>query len=205
MATTIVRSRTTRLMLTVMLALLAALVAVPAAPAHAGTGGVVCFPVHNGDGRIVDWRCVEIPVLMCEAPCGPLAIDYLENIVLPREVEVGYLDTLGQGLRLVGAAALERNPAVAQRLLDQATGQFLTSARILGDTRVELSAVGFADQRSNRVVADPSLGWLDAAGTDVGNGIGQLQRAVSDPSPNPWIQAGLRSYQSAYQHIANRV
>jgi hypothetical protein len=53
-------------------------------------------------------------------------------------------------------------------------------------------------------VPDPSLGWLEAAGTDVGNGIWHMQAALANPDPTPWVEAGTRSFISAHQHIANQ-
>jgi hypothetical protein len=203
MTTTRVRGRAARALVTVMLGLLAVFVAVPATPA-AASGGQVCLPVFNANGVIIDWMCFPIEVAICPPPCGPWVIDLKENIVLPVEQEISYLDALSNGLQLVGAVAGERDPAVVDRLLNQAEEQFLTSARILGDTRVELGEVGFAEVRSGQVVPDPSLGWLEAAGTDVGNGIWQMQAALANPDPTPWVEVGMSSFISAHQHIVSQ-
>jgi hypothetical protein len=196
------RSRAVRALVTLMLGLLAAFVAIPATPA-AASGGQLCLPLHNANGQIVDWVCIPIEVAVCPPPCGPWAIDLRGDIVLPVELEISYLDALSNGLQLVGAAAGERDPAVVNRLLGQAEEQFLTSARILGDTRVEPGDMGLADLRANVVRPDPDP-WLIAAGTDVGNGIWQMQAALAGPTPNPWTEASMSSFLSAYQHLATQ-
>ncbi len=194
-----------RALVTLILAAVVALVAVPATPVYANSGTMVCFPVYDGEGNLIDFHCFEIPVLYCEPPCSPFTIDFSEDIVLPVEMEFTYLDQLGRGLQLVGAATLERNAASARRLMDQARAQFLASAATMGRARVTSIEVGVADLRANRVLPNPGLAWLDAAGTDVGNGIVQMKAALGDPSPDPWVQAGLGFYQSAYRHLAYRL
>jgi hypothetical protein len=191
-----------RALLTVMLGFLATLVAVPATPAHASPSGMLCFPIHDRAGDIVGWHCIEIPVVICPPPCGPWAIDLFEGIVLPRDVEIGYLDQLGGGLELVGAAAFERDPAVAERLLGQAQELFLAAASALGRARVQVGDVGVADLEGKQIRSDPSLDWLKAAGTDVGNGTQDMQAALVEPAPLPWVEAGMKEFGSAYQHLA---
>jgi hypothetical protein len=182
--------------------LFAAVVGSPAAPAHANSGFHLCFPVDD-DGRIVEWSCVDIPVWWCEAPCGIFTIDPHEEIVIPADRQRQYLDAIAGGLNQVGVAALERDPGRAQRALDAAQAQFLAAARTLDGNQVAIEQVGLADLRANRVVPLTDS-WLEAAGTDVGNGIWWMQRAVADPSPQPWISEGMRSFTSAYEHLATR-
>lgn len=195
------RGRVARVVVSLALAVGAVFVAVlPASPAAAASGHL-CFPV-SGNGPTQRWQCVAMHVQLCKAPCGLWAIDLKEAIVLPYEEELGYVTALGNGLSLVSAAGVERDPAVAARLLEEAKVQFLAAASILDGTRVTVGEVGFADTRGNQIVPDPSLGWLAAAGTDVGNGIWQMQTALVEPMPLPWIDAGLRSFISAADHIA---
>jgi len=203
MTTTEGRKRRMRALLTVMLGLLAALVAVPATPAHATPSGMLCFPIHDDKGDIVEWHCIEIPVVICPPPCGPWAIELYEDIVLPRDVEIDYLDQLGGGLELVGAATFERDPAVAERLLDRAEDLFVASAAVLRGAKVQVGDVGFADLAGNQIRSDPSLDWLEVAGTDVGNGIWDMQAALIEPRPDPWLEAGMEEFGSAYQHLAS--
>jgi hypothetical protein len=173
--------------------------AVAAAPAQAGSGGELCFPVYDGD-QIIGWECVPIDIVACEPPCGLWSMDPHEDIVLPQEIEIEYLNQLGQGMSLVSQAAMERNPDVAKRLLDQAEQAFLSSARTLGDTRISGVDVGLPDLRKNTVLPSKDE-WLIAAGTDVGNGIQQMQQALRDPRPEPWIDAGMASFTSGYEHL----
>lgn len=173
--------------------------AVAAAPAQANTGGMLCFPVYQGN-QIIDWECVPIDIVACEPPCGLWSFDPHEDIVLPQEIEIEYLSELGQGMSLVSQAAMARNPEVARRLLNDAQQAFLSSARTLRDTRITGVDVGIPDLRRNTVLPSKD-DWLIAAGTDVGNGIQQMQRALRDPEPDPWIQAGMAAFTSSYQHL----
>jgi hypothetical protein len=188
------------LLVAALLGLFTATVAAPATPAHASPSTMICFPIYH-DGQIVDWRCLELPVFICPPPCGPWGIDLRENIVLPRDVESGYLDALGNGLALVGAAAVEPDPRQAAALRERAEEQFLASAAILGDVEVSLGATGFADLRRN-ALGPPTEPWLEKAGTDVGNGIWYMQAALAGPDPSPWLDAGMQEFSSAYEHLA---
>ena len=189
------------LLLAGVLGLFTATVATPAAPAQAGGSSMhLCFPIDH-DGDIVEWACIDIPVALCEAPCGIFAIDLHEEIVIPVDVQGRYLNEIAGGLNQIGVATLERDPARAQRALDAAQARFLTAARLLDGNQVRVEQVGLADLRAHRIVPLTDS-WLEAAGTDVGNGIWWMQRAVTDPSPNPWTAYGMRAFTSAYQHLA---
>lgn len=200
-------SRRTRalvgLMLAAVLGLFAAAVGAPATPAQAGNGFHLCFPVSTDGPIVTEWSCIDIPVWLCEAPCGIFAIDPHEEIVIPRDLRLEYLNDIGAGLNQLGVATLERDPGRAQRALDAAQAKFLAAARILDGNQVRIEQVGLADLRAGRIVPLTD-GWLEAAGTDVGNGILWMQRAVTDPSPQPWIRNGMESFTSAYEHLATR-
>jgi len=191
------------LLLAAALGLFTATVAVPAAPAQADAGFHLCFPVDSDGPIVTEWYCVDIPVWWCEAPCGLFTIDPHEEIVIPVDLRREYLTDIAAGLNQIGVATLERDPARAQRALDAAQASFLAAARILGDNPVSIEQVGLADLRANRIVPLTDS-WLEAAGTDVGNGIWWMQRAAASPSPQPWIRNGMQAFTSAYQHLATR-
>lgn len=167
------RGRVARVVVSLALAVGAVFVAVlPASPAAAASGHL-CFPV-SGNGPTQRWQCVAMHVQLCKAPCGLWAIDLKEAIVLPYEEELGYVTALGNGLSLVSAAGVERDPAVAARLLEEAKVQFLAAASILDGTRVTVGEVGCLQGPPGEVTAADQVPGQPAGG----GGPGQHQRVV---------------------------
>lgn len=178
-----------------------ATVGVASAPAHAAGGGfLLCLPVHDQNGNLVDWACVWIS-LTTEEVCPPcpdwgFSLDHLVN-----PADRWYVEDLVGGLGLLEQAAL--NPRRAEQLRAAAQEEFLSAARRLGETETRLGQAGSIDWELNviRPDADP---WLVAAGTDVGNGLTLMQQALAEPDPEPFLAAAMAEFEEAYQELAQQ-
>jgi len=178
---------------------LGALVVGPASPAQAAPGGVICFPIFNGNGQVINWVCFEIPVLIDPDPdpdpclCPDWAIEILIDPVLPEDLRTRLFDRVGAGLELIGQAAAADNPRVAYRLREQARSAFMEAARLGGEgAGYRLGQVGV---RGRDAAFDPQPNpWLEAGGAHLARGL----TALSGPDPSPWDEA-QQEFQLAYE------
>jgi len=180
-----------------------ATVAAPATPALAsGSYIMLCFPVYNANGQIIDWVCHPYELPREAEPCVncPDFALGMDHLVLPADPY--YFEDLLRGLDLLGQAAVA-DPRQAASLRAAAEAAFLAAAERLGDNQVRLGEAGIVDWELNIVRPDPDP-WLWAAGTDVGNGLTLMQQALANPEPSPWIQAGMAEFEEAYQEIIQR-
>lgn len=181
----------------------AATVAAPASPAYASAGYIeLCLPVFDQYGNIIGWHdCIVIPLPVEKPKPGPC--DHcpwtfgMEHLVLPSDP--WYLDDVLSGLDLLSQAAAA-DPREAAQLRAAALEAFLAAAERLGEGQVRLGDVGIANFERNVIEPVPEP-WLEAAGTDVGNGLSLLQRALTNPDPQPWLAAGMAEFEEAYQEI----
>lgn len=194
-----------RLLLGLMLAVTVAFLA-PAAPAQAQTAGQemrICFVVgYFNDRPIFDCITIMIPELKPHPPgpdwcpaCLP-GVQFGDN--LDPEIRQNYLDKLGQGLALLGKAATTDNPDLVKEYRLMATDSFLASAEILGKSNVELDRVGWADPEYNKFDEDQTSGPLLEMGQQLAEGLGLMQVALGDPTPQPNINAAMECFDKAY-------
>jgi hypothetical protein len=150
---------------------------IAAKPAQAAIVIKVCFPVIINHG-IVIWQCITITVKSSIGIClrcpDPYAIDFIEDRVLPVERKIQYLEKLTGGLDLLGQAGQTSDPKVRDGLRLQALDSFIGAAKVLGDFKVKLNQVGYADLKAN-VLKPGKEPWLAAAGTDIADGLRLLQ------------------------------
>jgi hypothetical protein len=176
-----------------------AAVATTAAPAQA----FVCagyLPVYGPGGQIIGWICIPVEVEIDICPgCPDWAIGF-DHLVLPEDAR--YVEDLAAGLGLLDRAA-SAGPREAAGLRADAQQAFLTAARRLGDNRVRLGEVGAVDWERDVIRPEPAP-WLEAAGTDVGNGLSLMQAALADPQPDPWLAAAMREFDEAYLEIVHQ-
>ncbi|GAA4464069.1 hypothetical protein [Phytohabitans houttuyneae] len=175
-------------------------VAAPSPAQASSTSLTFCFPIYHhvwGGWYIVKWYCMDIPVEYDPNPCclTDFAIDFAVNPALPEDLQHGYLEQTGRGISLLVQAA-GADPRTAAALRAQAQESFLAAARVLGDAKVTLRQVGIADRQNNRVEPMP-YPWLEAAGVDIADGLGLMQRALTERAPLPWIKEGMAEFEKA--------
>lgn len=196
-----------RLLFGLVLAVTVALLT-PAAPAQAAGQEVrICFVVGYFNGTpIIDCYTVEIPELKPNPPgpgwcpaCLP-GVQFWDT--LDPKIRPDYLGKLGQGLALLGKAAVAGDPALVKEYRLMATDSFLESAKILGKSDVKLDQVGWADPKSGKFVADQSSVPLRDMGQQLADGLGLMQAALGDPEPQPNIDAAMERFDKAYGNFA---
>ena len=171
-------------------------------PATAAGGGVlICLPVLDDNGNIVDEECHWLTLAVADLcpPCPDWAIT-LDPLVNP--ADPGYVEDLGAGLALLDLAA-GAGPREAAVLRAAAQDAFLASAERLGDTAVRPGVVGTVDWE-HRVIEPSPEPWLVAAATDLAGGLNQLREAIANPEPTPWLRAGMAQLQEAHQEIVQQ-
>jgi hypothetical protein len=195
--------RTALVLLALALGIGPAAVGAPASPAYASADYIMlCLPILDRSGQIVDWDChpFELPQEVDPCPdCPDWAFNF-DHLVLPADPY--YIEDLMSGFRLLERAALA-DPQEAPEYREAAQAAFLAAAERLGETEVRLGETGFVDWELNIIRPDPDP-WLVAAGTDVGNGIGLLHQALAEPDPDPWLAAAMAAFEEAYQEIIQR-
>jgi hypothetical protein len=168
-------------------------VGVAAKPAQAAIVIKICFPAVINH-VIVIWKCLTIKLKTPIDPClrcpDPYAIDFLEDRVLPAERKIQYLDKLTGGLDLLGQAGQTSDPKVRDGLRLQALDSFIGAAKVLGDFKVKLNQVGYADLKAN-VLKPGEEPWLAAAGTDISMETRRTSTAIA-PGP-PMMKWSLAS------------
>lgn len=195
-----------RLLVTVALVASATLF-VPAGPAHAYPHeAVLCSPVGEFQGNDL-WYCMKVPIIKpSPEPPGPVDcltcppfVDILDK--LDWQQQWAYLDRLGQGLRLLGEANLEKDPKVADQLRLQATEQLLESAEILGSSHIDLGTTGWVDLEHHKVYEDPKL---ELMGAHLIEGLRLMQPpAPGDPTPQPNIEKAMAHFHQAVKELTN--
>jgi hypothetical protein len=199
------RGRPVRAVLVLLALILGAGTAVTGAapgPATAAGGGIlVCLPVLDDNGNIVDEEChwLTLAVVDLCPPCPDWAIT-LDPLVNP--ADRWYVEDLGAGLALLDQAA-GAGPREAAVLRAAAQDAFLAAAGRLGGTAVRPGVVGTVDWEHRVIEPDPEA-WLVAAATDLAGGLNKLAEAVANPEPTPWLRAGMAQLQEAYQEIVQQ-
>lgn len=194
------------LLLVALLACLGSVTVATPSPAQASSLHLTyCFPIYKqilGVWVIVEWHCIDIPVEYDPNPCCiyDYAIDFGVNPVLPEQIQRGYLEQVSTGISLLVQAA-GADPRTAAALRARAQESFLAAARQLGGSRVALRQVGVADVKNNRLEPMP-LPWLQAAGVDIADGLGLMQRALAEPAPLPWVKAAMVEFENAAAELA---
>jgi hypothetical protein len=122
------------------------------------------------------------------------------NPALPEEIEGGYLEDVAAGMGLLGQARVS-DPRTAAVLRARAQEEFLGAARLLRTSKVWVEQVGYSDIK-NEGFEPATLPWLFAAGTDVGNGIGLMQRSLTEPDPQPWHKLAMAEFEDAVAQFA---
>jgi hypothetical protein len=176
----------------------------PASPAQAATHVTYCFPiwkqVFNG-WWIKQWHCFDIPLAYNPSLVPDYAVGIITEPELPVELQQSYVAATGTGLDLLGQASRATDPRTAAALRARAQDSFLAAARYLGAARAQLGQVGIAHVPDLRL--EPMrLPWLVSAGVDLTDGLSYLQRALTEPAPNPWIERGMTEFQTAYDQLA---
>ncbi|BCB76422.1 hypothetical protein Pflav_028320 [Phytohabitans flavus] len=196
------------LLLVALVACLGSVTVAAPSPAQASSLHLTyCFPLYKqmpGGWYIIEWHCFDIPVEYDPNPCclTDLAIDYGVNPVLPQDIQRGYLQQATTGISLLVQAA-GADPRTAAVLRARAEESFLGAARQLGGSRVTLRQVGIPDIKNNRLEPMP-LPWLQAAGVDIADGLGLMQRALVEPVPLPWKKAAMAEFENAAAQMAAR-
>lgn len=196
-------ARTVLVLAAMLLGLVTATVAAPATPAMAGGPGIrICLPVYEEE-KLVGWECFWYDLPIEAEPCQwcpdwGLRFDHAVNPVNPR-----YGGSILDGLGFLQQAAA--NPREAPRLRAAAEQSFVTAARQLGEagTTLRLGEAGSIDWERETIGHD-SPPWLEAAGTDVGNGIHYTTRALSSADPGPLLRAAMAEFEEAYQEITQQ-
>lgn len=86
---------------------------------------------------------------------------------------------LGTGMRLLGEAAVSRDPEQVQKLRDEALASFAEAAAELGDVKLLRPVVGFLDPRTDKFEPDPNP-WRQAVGDHVTSGLRLLQQRLAE-------------------------
>ncbi|MBP2326147.1 hypothetical protein JOF56_006532 [Kibdelosporangium banguiense] len=174
-----------------------------ASPYH----GKLCWPIwSNGQLKIY---CIDIQVkwpwekyFECWM-CGP-AFDWSHDPVIREDIRGRVGEEIVSGLSLLGQAEFTRDPAQRAKLEAEAMGAFTTAARLSDKSVMKLGAAGVADPQKN-TLQRLDLDWLNAAGTDVGNGIWMLQRSFADPAAAPRLRAmAAAEFAEAYDELSQQ-
>lgn len=170
--------------------------------ALAATGTTYCFPIY-ANGNIVGYHCFEVPFAYDPNPClcPDFAIDIVTSRVLPPDEQYGYLGQLTKGLDLVGAANHASSPADARRLRQQAQDAFVAAGGYLRGVSLRLGQVGIADVAHLRFDPSPQP-WLQAAGTDVVQGLQLVQQAQTSTNPDGLLSRAMTEFETAAGELA---
>jgi hypothetical protein len=191
-----------------MLAGLLTLTVVASGPAHASPyQSKLCWIMWtNGQLKIY---CLDIQVkwpwekyFECWM-CGG-GFDWSHDPVIREDIEGRVGEEIVSGLSLLGDAEFTRDPAQRAKLEAGAMAAFTTAARLNGRSAMKLDAAGIADPVKN-TFQRADLDWLNAAGTDVGNGIQLLQRSFADPAAAPGLRAkAAAEFAEAYDELSQQ-
>jgi hypothetical protein len=191
-----------------MLAGLLTLTVVASGQAHASPyHGKLCWPVWtHGQLKIY---CIDIQVKWpwdkfdeCWV-CG-VAFDWSHDPVILQDIEGRVGEEIVSGLSLLGTAEFTRDPAQRAKLEAEAMGAFTTAARLNDKSAMKLGAAGIADPTKN-TLQRADLDWLNAAGTDVGNGIHLLQQSFADPASAPRLRSqAAAEFAEAYDELSQQ-
>jgi hypothetical protein len=176
----------------------------PASPAQAATHIKYCFPIFKQVFHgwwIVQWTCINVPFAYNPSLVPDYAIGIVTNPELPVEIQQSYIGATATGLDLLGQAQQATDPRTAAALRARAQDSFLAGARHLGSANARLGQVGIAHVRELRLEPIP-LPWLESAGTDIAEGLLNMQHALAGPTPDPWVRAGMAEFEAAYQQLA---
>jgi hypothetical protein len=167
----------------------------------------LCWPIWtNGQLKIF---CVDIQVVWpwekyfeCWM-CG-VGFEWQHDPVIREDIEARVGEEIVNGLSLLGDAEFTRDPAQRAKLEAEAMGSFTTAARLNDKSAMKLDAAGIADPVKN-TFQRTGLDWLNAAGTDVGNGIQLLQRSFADPAAAPRLRAqAAAEFAEAYDELSQQ-
>jgi hypothetical protein len=155
------------------------------------------------------WGC--IPLYMIENPrivpepcfCPEIAIQIIQDHVLPRDVQQGWADGIAEGLSLLGQAAGARDARTAAALRGQAQEAFMGGVRLLGDTRLALGGVGRANPRTGAFEPAP-MAWFEETAESLMGGSSHMQVAFCDPHIDPWwwLNAGMERFEQVQVDLA---
>lgn len=173
------------------------------APAQAAPKPEKYYAVGHVGDTLAKWFWIdEIDgVIGCERCFWLVDLGY--SVQPPLEIEKAFQEQLMAGMGKMSEAHVQRDPGAADRLRQEALVSFTSAARTLGSIGVRPGVVGYYDELK-RAVVPASRAWLSAADQDLADGIGLLQRSLTDPSPQPWIDAALGEFTEAYQEIAGK-
>ncbi len=128
-------------------------------------------------------------------------IDLGTSVSLPAAVDKAFHEQLTAGLAKMSDAHIQRDPAAAAKLQQEAMSAFSSAARSLGSASVRPGVVGYYDELKQTTVP-AHRAWLAAADQDLSDGLTLLQRSFAEPDPHPWRAAALREFTKAYAEIA---
>jgi hypothetical protein len=181
----------------------AAVVLALPAPAQAGPQQERYVAVSSSASSLIGWFWIDRidGIIGCNQCIW--RIDVKTSHELSADNEKLFQASLMNGLGKLSSAKVA-DPRTAAVLKAQALTEFQAGARALGTAQAGVGVVGYynVDTRQTTVV---ERAWLSAADQDLADGFTALQRAASDPSPNPWIIAAQREFDEAYAEIAGKV
>ncbi len=189
--------------------MLSATFLVPASPANAGGQAIrVCFQVGEFGGRpIFDCFTIVLPELAPKPPWPPeclscpVAFDPWDELDIWQRHD--YVRGWGEGLGLLGQAALSTDPKEIKHLRALAQESFFKAADISAASGVELENVGWADLKKGEFFPDSTgNAALKSAGENLIAGHALMQKALGDPHPEPNIEAAMARFDQAYLDIA---
>jgi hypothetical protein len=169
--------------------------------------GKLCWPIWQ-DGQLKIY-CMDIQVewpwekyLECYM-CG-VGFEWSHGPVIREDIEARVGQEIVSGLSLLGNAEFTRDPALRAKLESEALGAFTTAARLNDKSSMKLGHAAIADPAKN-TFQRTDLGWLNAAGTDVGNGIQLLQQSFANPSTAPRLRTqAAAEFAEAYDELSQQ-
>ena len=107
------------------------------------------------------------------------------------------------GLGQLSEATVAADPRTQARLRADALARFTSVTRALDGTALNPGVVGYYDPYKGVIVAT-NMAWLASTVQDIVDGVGLLQRSLSDPLRHPSIQAAIRQFDKAFAQISSK-
>jgi hypothetical protein len=170
------------------------------APAHAGPVAERYVAAYNGHA-LTDWFWVDqIEGIIGCAKCGWL-IDHQATVVLDPDQELAFQSGVMGGLYDLSQAKVATDPRTQAAWRARAQSEFTGAAKALGKATARVGVVGYYDPDKGAKIA-LYRSWLSATDQDIADGLTLFQRAIMDPEPAPWFQAGMAQFDQAYAEIS---